>query len=103
VRAGDLGRLLDAALRAARPPGQRSAALRVRGDSLAGETVDVVEVRTSRTPLRYWIDRSGLLRRLELRTRPGTWAQLDLAPGTVPRLPPVGPAPQRPKAPTAGR
>ncbi|SCL69617.1 hypothetical protein GA0070606_5137 [Micromonospora citrea] len=103
ARAGDLGLLLDAALRAARSPGQRGTALRVRGDSLAGKSVDVVELRTSRALLRYWIDRSGLLRRLELRTRPGAWAQLDLAPGATPRLPPVGPAPQRPRTPTAGR
>ncbi|MFG3704417.1 hypothetical protein ACGF7U_06735 [Micromonospora sp. NPDC047670] len=103
TRADDLGLLLDAALRAARPPDQRGGALRVRGDSLAGETVDVVELRASRTLLRYWIDRTGVLRRLELRTRLGTWAQLDLTPGAVPRLPPVGPAPQRAKASAAGR
>ncbi|MER7331835.1 MULTISPECIES: hypothetical protein [unclassified Micromonospora] len=103
TRAGDLGLLLDAALRAARPPAPRGAALRVRGDSLRGKTVDVVELRVSGALLRYWIDRSGVLRRLELRTRSGAWAQLDLAPGSVPRLPAARPAPERPEASAAGR
>ncbi|WP_326563564.1 hypothetical protein [Micromonospora peucetia] len=88
-RAGELGLLLDAALRAARSPGGRDAALRVRGDSVAGKAVDVVELPGSGGPLRYWIDRSGTLSRLELRTRTGAWAQLDLTPATVPRLAPV--------------
>ena len=39
--------------------------------------------------MRYWVDRSGLLRRLELRTRTGAFAQLDLVPGPVPDLPAV--------------
>ncbi|MFG3715137.1 hypothetical protein ACIBTZ_04830 [Micromonospora sp. NPDC049460] len=103
TRAGDLGLLLGAALRAARSPAPRGATLRVRGDSLSGRTVDVVELRTSGALLRYWIDRSGVLRRLELRTRSGAWAQLDLAPGAVPRLPAARPAPQRPEAPAGGR
>ncbi|MEW2377862.1 hypothetical protein AB0883_17410 [Micromonospora sp. NPDC047812] len=96
-RAGDLGLLLDAALRAAGSAGGRDAALRVRGDTVAGKSVDVVELRTSRGLLRYWIDRSGTLRRLELRTRTGAWAQLDLTPTTVPRL--VAP----PRSPAGGR
>ncbi|MGC5334665.1 hypothetical protein [Micromonospora sp. DT62] len=96
-RAGDLGLLLDAALRAARSPGGRGAPLRVRGDTVAGKTVDVVELRTSRGLLRYWIDRAGALRRLELRTRTGAWAQLDLTPTTVPRLVPP------PRPPGGGR
>ncbi|WP_247685555.1 hypothetical protein [Micromonospora sp. C31] len=87
-RAGELGLLLDTALRAA-GSGGRGAAVRVRGDAVAGRTVDVVELRTARGPLRYWIDRSGALRRLELRTSAGAWAQLDLAPDTVPRLTPA--------------
>ncbi|MFG1777419.1 hypothetical protein ACGFIG_13440 [Micromonospora sp. NPDC049048] len=88
-RAGELGLLLDAALRAARSPDGRDAARRVRGDTTAGKAVDVIELRTPRGPLRYWIDRSGALRRLELRTRVGAWAQLDLTPATVPRLAPA--------------
>ncbi|MBQ1025731.1 hypothetical protein [Micromonospora sp. C95] len=79
--------LVAAALRA----DQRSDAgrtERVRGDSLAGTTVDVVQVDSGTGPLRYWVDRSGLLRRLELPTRSGAWAQLDLVPGRVPRLTP---------------
>ncbi|MGS2615193.1 hypothetical protein ACVCAH_11805 [Micromonospora sp. LZ34] len=93
ARADDLDLLVDAALRAGGSAERRGDALRVRGDSLDGRTVDVVELRTSRALLRYWIDRSGLLRRLELRTRPGAWAQLDLTPGTVPRW--AVPAPSR--------
>ncbi|MDO3704751.1 hypothetical protein Q3W71_24105 [Micromonospora sp. C28SCA-DRY-2] len=96
ARADDLDLLVDAALRAGGPTGQRGDAVRVRGDSLDGRTVDVIEVRTSRTLLRYWIDRSGLLRRLELRTRPGAWAQLDLTPAPVPGW--TAPAPGRTRA-----
>ncbi|MFI7573216.1 hypothetical protein [Micromonospora sp. NPDC049497] len=96
----DVAVLLDLALRAGAAPPEGTAR-RIRGDSLAGQGVDVVEVRTARTVLRYWIDRTGLLRRLELRTRPGTWAQLDLRPGPVPRL--GGPAPARPTAGASGR
>ncbi|MEH0974275.1 hypothetical protein V6U77_24395, partial [Micromonospora sp. CPCC 205546] len=96
-RAGEPGLLLDAALRAAGSPEGRRAALRIRGDTAAGKAVDVVELRTSRGPLRYWIDRSGKLRRLELRTRAGAWAQLDLTPTTVPRLIPA------PRPPAGGR
>ncbi|WP_433386560.1 hypothetical protein [Micromonospora sp. KLBMP9576] len=92
-RAGEVGRLLDAALRAARPPGQRHRAMRVRGDTIAGKTVDIVELRASGGLLRYWIDRSGGLHRLESRTRTGVWAQLDLTPATVPRLAPAPPRP----------
>ncbi|MEH1099385.1 hypothetical protein V6V16_09455, partial [Micromonospora sp. CPCC 205561] len=88
-RAGELGPMLDATLRAAGPTGRRGAALRVRGDTLAGRAVDVVELRAPGGPLRYWVDRSGELRRVELRTRAGAWAQLDLTPATVPRLAPV--------------
>ncbi|GIJ23968.1 hypothetical protein [Micromonospora lutea] len=78
--------LVAAALRAARPTGVPGNAERVRGDTLAGATVDVVQVDTARGPLRYWVDRGGMLRRLELSTRAGAWAQLDLDPGRVPPL-----------------
>ncbi|WP_205801020.1 hypothetical protein [Micromonospora thermarum] len=83
--ADDLTALVAAALRAgaSTPTGTIR---RIRGDSLAGTSVDVVELRASGAHLRYWVDRSGLLRRLELRTRADTWAQLDLVPGSVPRL-----------------
>ncbi|WP_319461521.1 hypothetical protein [Micromonospora sp. RTP1Z1] len=90
----DLDWLVDAALRAAGTPVAVRSAVRLRGDRLAGRTVDVVELRASRTPqLRYWIDRAGLLRRVELRTGRGVWAQLDLTPGRVPALPTVTPPP----------
>jgi hypothetical protein len=38
--------------------------------------------------LRYWLDNGGVLRRLELRTGTGGFAQLDLTPATeIPSLP----------------
>ncbi|MBB5825354.1 hypothetical protein [Micromonospora carbonacea] len=91
--ADDIDLLLAAALRAGAAT-KRTArpASRIRGDRLADRAVDVIEVDAGRGPLRYWIDRSGLLRRLELRTRLGTYAQLDLSPEAVPALPPVAPA-----------
>ncbi|WP_199523643.1 hypothetical protein [Micromonospora craterilacus] len=81
--------LLDAALRTVRGTGPQGSIRRVRGDSLAGTPIDIVEVDTARGPTRYWVDRSGLLRRVELPTRAGAWAQLDLTPGPVPRLTPT--------------
>ncbi|WP_189043643.1 hypothetical protein [Micromonospora sonchi] len=85
-RSEALAPLLDAALRAARGSGPSGGVRRIRGDKLAGNVVDVVEVDTARGRVRYWVGRDGLLRRLELPTRGGAWAQLDLAPGRVPRL-----------------
>ncbi|WDQ02467.1 hypothetical protein PVK74_11935 [Micromonospora chalcea] len=83
----DLDRLIDAALRAGThaPDG---AAVRVREDRVADRTVDVVEVPGGR---RWWLDRGGLPRRLELRTGSGVWVRLDLTPGRVSAGPP-GPA-----------
>ncbi|PWR05791.1 hypothetical protein DKT68_25185, partial [Micromonospora acroterricola] len=89
----DLSLLVGAALAAAGPAGQRGTATRIREDVAARRTVDVVELRTAHGRLRYWIDRDGSLRRLELRTAPGAWAQLDLNPASVPRL---APAPRPP-------
>ncbi|MFG1652719.1 hypothetical protein ACGFIE_22580 [Micromonospora sp. NPDC049275] len=87
----DLDLLVDAAVAAAGPVRQSGAAVRVREDLAAGRTVDVVELRTADARLRYWIDRDGSLRRVELRTAPGAWAQVDLSPTVVPRL---GPPPR---------
>ncbi|WP_206025004.1 hypothetical protein [Micromonospora zingiberis] len=78
--------LVATALRAARGSGPAGTARRVRGDNIAGSVVDVVEVGTGASAARYWVDRSGLLRRLELPSRGGAWAQLDLTPGRVPQL-----------------
>lgn len=84
----DLNVLVDAAVAAGSvgPPGT---AVRVREDVTAGRTVDVVEVGPADARLRYWIDRDGSLRRLELHTDANAWAQLDLQPAVVPRLGPV--------------
>ncbi|MEU5905730.1 hypothetical protein ABZ780_15295 [Micromonospora sp. NPDC047467] len=92
----DLDRLVDAAVAAAGPVGQRGAAVRVREDVADGRIVDVVELRTAAGRLRYWIERDGSLRRVELHTGAGAWAQLNLSPAVVPRLSP----PPRPAATT---
>ncbi|MFJ8578773.1 hypothetical protein [Micromonospora sp. NPDC093277] len=83
----DLDRLLEAALRTRGTAVPAGSAVRLRGDQVAGRAVDVVEVPAGRAVLRYWIDRDGLLRRLELRSGRGVWSQLDLTPGRVPALP----------------
>ncbi|MFI2712521.1 hypothetical protein ACH495_20575 [Micromonospora sp. NPDC018662] len=72
----DLDRLLAAALRAGTRPPDRPA-VRIREDRTADRTVDVVEVPGG---LRWWLDRSGLPHRLELRTGRGVWIHLDLTP-----------------------
>ncbi|MEO3777929.1 hypothetical protein ABGB16_14000 [Micromonospora sp. B11E3] len=92
--ADDVDALLAAALQAGEAAVPPTSASRIRGDRVADRTVDVVEVAARQGLLRYWIDRDGLLRRLELRTRLGTYAQLDLVPGPTPALPPVA-APAR--------
>ncbi|MER7460721.1 hypothetical protein [Micromonospora sp. NPDC126480] len=77
--------LVDTALRTAVavPAGS---AQRIRGERLGGTALDVVEVAAPGAAVRYWLDRAGFPHRLELRTSAGTWAQLDLVPGPVPRL-----------------
>lgn len=73
-------------------------AIWLRADVLGGVPVTVYELPkpTERgTPpglarMRYWVDDSGVLRRLEVRTRIGAFAQLDVHPGTVPALPTLG-------------
>lgn len=73
----------------------RRSAVWLRRDVVHGTKVTVFEMPKAPeagTPrgqarMRYWIDSTGLLRRLELRTRTGAFAQLDLFPGEVPALP----------------
>jgi hypothetical protein len=75
---------------------RRSAAW-LRTDSVGGNPVTVFEIpkpaeaggRRGDARLRYWVDRSATLRRLELRTRSGAFAQLDVDPGEVPYVAPV--------------
>ncbi|MEV7987907.1 hypothetical protein [Micromonospora sp. NPDC085948] len=93
----DVGRLVDAAV-AAGSVGPRGAAVRIREDVTAGRTVDVVEVGPAGARLRYWVDRDGSLRRLELHTSGNAWAQLDLQPAAVPRLAPVPRPAAKPRA-----
>jgi hypothetical protein len=67
----------------------------LRTDLLGGVPVLVVEVRQTSEAgavpgtgrLRYWVDRTGLLRRIEVRTRHGGYGWLDIAPAAVPSLP----------------
>ncbi|MEU7754709.1 hypothetical protein [Micromonospora sp. NPDC049171] len=94
----DVSLLVDAAV-AAGSVGPRGAAVRVREDVTAGRTVDVVEVGPAAARLRYWIDRDGSLRRLELRTHGNAWAQLDLHRAVVPRLAPVPRPAAKPRPP----
>ncbi|MFI9641596.1 hypothetical protein ACIG87_16270 [Micromonospora sp. NPDC051925] len=95
--------LVDAALRAGGPAPASSTAIRVRGDRRAGRPVDVFEVRHQGQRLRYWLDRSSFLHRLELRTPGGLWAQLDLSPGPLPAgVVPPRPKPSRPRPGPAG-
>lgn len=94
----DLDLLVGEALAAGRPghddPGElRASAVWLRADTVGGRRVSVFEMPKpaeadeppGRARLRYWVDRTGLLRRLELRTRTGAFAHLDLRPGPVPR------------------
>lgn len=76
------------------PTGFLRSASWLRTDTVGGVPVTVFEIRqpTERaTPgtarLRYWVDATGMLRRLEVRTRAGAFGYLDLVPGPVPTLP----------------
>lgn len=74
----------------------KTQARRLRVDVLNGAPVGVFELPNafdqSAAPgtarMRYWLDNAGVLRRLELRTGTGGFAQLDLTPETdIPSLP----------------
>jgi hypothetical protein len=69
----------------------------LRRDDLHGVPVTVFEIRLpgenarpGQGRLRYWVDRTGLLLRVELRTALGAFAHLDITPATVPALPRPG-------------
>ncbi|MFC0528379.1 hypothetical protein [Phytohabitans kaempferiae] len=72
----------------------KQVALWLRKDTLAGGPVNVFEIAKGAdvggargaARIRYWMDRTGVVRRLELRTRMGAFAQLDITPGDVPTL-----------------
>ncbi|WP_194822264.1 hypothetical protein [Micromonospora sp. S-DT3-3-22] len=96
--ADELDTLVDAAVRAAAPTRDATTTVHVRSDRRADRPVDVFEVRRQGQRLRYWLDRSGFLHRLELRTTGGLWAQLELTPGPLPAG--IVPAHQKPSPPT---
>jgi hypothetical protein len=70
----------------------RETAAWLRADEVAGTPVSVyeiprpieAEVAPGEARLRYWVDESGVLRRVELRTRSGGFGQLDIEPGPIP-------------------
>ncbi|GLH97079.1 hypothetical protein [Phytohabitans aurantiacus] len=72
----------------------RKVARWLRADTLDGAPVTVYEIpkvadvggARGQATIRYWVDGSGGLRRLELRTRIGAYGQLDIKPGRVPKL-----------------
>ncbi|MEH1129493.1 hypothetical protein [Micromonospora sp. CPCC 206061] len=72
----------------------RKVARWLRADTLDGTPVTVYEISKvadvggarGQATIRYWVDKSGGLRRLELRTRIGAYGQLDIKPGRVPKL-----------------
>jgi hypothetical protein len=79
------------------PARLRETAVWLRADSVDGTPVSVYEiprpmeseseVAPGEARLRYWVDdESGVLRRLELRTRAGGFGGLDLVPGPLPPL-----------------
>jgi hypothetical protein len=79
------------------PTQLRETAVWLRADSVDGTPVSVYEIPRSiesesevapgEARLRYWVDdESGVLRRLEIRTRAGGFGWLDLVPGPVPPL-----------------
>ena len=96
---GDLDLLLAETLRIGRRwTGTRPVSW-LRRDRLGRRPVEVVQTRGAlpSTRLRYWLDSSAVLHRIELRTRSGAFAQLDLAPGPAPKLPrPARVTPVRP-------
>jgi hypothetical protein len=96
----DLDLLLNEMLSLA-APGRDSATLlrplasKLRADRVNGVPVTVFEIRKpaerSVVPgygkLRYWVDSTGLIRRLEVRMRNGAYGYLTSTPGAVPKLP----------------
>jgi hypothetical protein len=77
----------------------RTTASWLRTDTVGTVSVNVFELRDGAETvpgqglLRYWVDKDGLLRRLEVRTAGGGYGWLDLTPGPVPVLP--KPTPKR--------
>jgi hypothetical protein len=85
----DLDVLLGAVLAAAGTGAGDAATIRpraswLREDTLAGVPVTVFEIRQGL--LRYWVDRSGTLLRLEVRTAEHALGYLDVSVGPVPAL-----------------
>jgi hypothetical protein len=86
------------------PVALKPIASRLRTDTLGRTPVTVYEIRKPSEQalkpgngrLRYWLDKAGYLRRLELRTRNGSYGYVTINPGPVPTLPDPIPASARP-------
>ena len=96
----DLDLLLNEMLSLAAPGRDNATLLRplaskLRADNVNGVPVTVFEIRKpaerSVVPgygkLRYWVDSTGLIRRLEVRMRNGAYGYLTFTPDAVPKLP----------------
>ncbi|MEV4535031.1 hypothetical protein AB0J82_14490 [Asanoa sp. NPDC049518] len=68
----------------------------LRKDTVGGVKVTVFEIAKpaeqgdigrGQARMRYWLDKTGAIQRLEARTRAGTFGQIDFVDGTVPNLP----------------
>jgi hypothetical protein len=100
--ATDLDLLLSEALALAGttrddPEALRDSAMWLRADTINGQPVAVYEMpkpaegrpAAGRAKLRYWVDATGALRRIEVRCRAGGFGRLDLAfSRSVPYVPP---------------
>lgn len=76
------------------PSPLRTTANWLRADTIGAVPVTVFEIRGAtetaapgHARLRYWVDKDGVLRRLEIRTAAGGYGYLDLTPATPPVLP----------------
>ncbi|SNT62193.1 hypothetical protein SAMN05421812_1148 [Asanoa hainanensis] len=68
----------------------------LRKDTVDGVTVTVFEIAKpaeqgnigrGQARMRYWLDKTGAVKRVEARTRAGTFGQIDIEDATVPTLP----------------
>jgi hypothetical protein len=82
------------------PVALKPIASRLRTDTLGRTPVIVYEIRKpsesdvapGKGRLRYWLDKAGYLRRLELLTRNGAYGYVTINPGSIPALPDPVPA-----------
>ncbi|GIF67960.1 hypothetical protein Ais01nite_59950 [Asanoa ishikariensis] len=97
----DIDLLLGEALAVAAPTQDSASFFEEHASFLRKDTVDGVKVTVfeiakpaeqgnigrGQARMRYWLDKTGAIQRLEARTRAGTYGQIDFIDGTVPTLP----------------